>query len=183
MMMQRAKLGMAMFLISEAVFFFMLIVAFVYFRGSIGPEGANSLSLGATAAYTLCLAVSSFTMWRASASVESRNFGALRAWLAGTLVLGCIFLAGQGSEYARLLHQHITMSQGLFGTTFFTLTGFHGLHVLAGVLLLAVLLYIATSGDPAERQSVAVQAVALYWYFVDLVWLAIFAIVYLWMLL
>lgn len=182
-MMQRAKLGMAMFLISEAVFFFLLIAAFVYFRGASGPEAGRSLSLGATAVYTVCLAASNLTMWRASASIENQNFSAVRAWLGGTIVLGCVFLAGQGSEYARLFHQNITISAGLFGTTFFTLTGFHGLHVLAGILLLAILLYIATTSDPAERQAVAVQTVALYWYFVDLVWIAIFAVVYLWTLL
>lgn len=173
---------MAMFLISEGVFFFMLIAAFVYFRGPASPAAGN-LSLGATAIYTLCLAASSFTMWRASATSQRETLTGLRGWIAGTLALGCIFFAGQTSEYARLLHKNITISQGLFGATFFTLTGFHGLHVLFGILLLAVLLYIATAQNPPERRSAAVQTVALYWYFVDLVWIAIFAIVYLWTLL
>ena len=87
-------------------------------------------------------------------------------WLGITAALGLVFLAGQGSEYVRLFHQGVTMSQGLFGTTFFTLTGVHGLHLIVGLLLLAVV---------ADR-----QVVALYWYFVGAVWLVIFAVVYLW---
>ena len=85
------------------------------------------------------------------------------------MALGLAFLLGQGSEYLRLFHQQITISQSLFGTTFFTLTGLHGLHVAAGIAALAVAL-----GRPA-----IVKPIALYWQFVDLVWLAIFAVVYL----
>jgi heme/copper-type cytochrome/quinol oxidase subunit 3 len=163
-MRQRARLGMAMFLLSEAVFFFMLIAAFVYFRAASLAAAAANLNLGVTAVYTACLMASSFTMWRASAT-------GLRAWLGGTILLGAVFLFGQGSEYLRLFHQKITISQSLFGTTFFTLTGLHGLHVLVGIALLAILF---------GRRALAVDVVALYWYFVDIVWLAIFAIVYLW---
>jgi heme/copper-type cytochrome/quinol oxidase subunit 3 len=164
-MRQRARLGMAMFLLSEAVFFFMLIAAFVYFRTASIAAAAANLNLGTTAIYTVCLMASSFTMWRASAT-------GLRGWLFGTILLGAAFLFGQGSEYQRLFHQKITISESLFGTTFFTLTGLHGLHVLVGLVLLAILLGL-------ERR-VVVETVALYWYFVDVVWIAIFAIVYLW---
>jgi len=170
-MRQRARLAMAMFLLSEAVFFFMLIAAFVYFRAASLAVAAANLKLGATAVFTACLLASSFTMWRATVT-------RIRAWLGGTILLGGVFLVGQGSEYLRLFRQHITISQGLFGTTFFTLTGLHGLHVLVGIALLAILLGLAT-----ERRSVAVETIALYWYFVDVVWVAIFAIVYLWTLL
>jgi heme/copper-type cytochrome/quinol oxidase subunit 3 len=151
------------------VFFFMLIAAFVYFRAASLAAAAANLNLGPTAVYTACLVASSFTMWRAAAT-------GLRVWLGGTIVLGGAFLFGQGSEYLRLFHQKITISQSLFGTTFFTLTGLHGLHVLVGIVLLAILLGL-------KRNPVAVETVALYWYFVDIVWIAIFAIVYLWTLL
>jgi heme/copper-type cytochrome/quinol oxidase subunit 3 len=164
-MRQRARLGMAMFLLSEAVFFFMLIAAFVYFRAASVAAAAANLNLGTTAIYTVCLMASSFTMWRAAAT-------GLRCWLGGTILLGAVFLFGQGSEYLRLFHQKIRISESLFGTTFFTLTGLHGLHVLVGLVLLAILLGL-------ERR-VVVETVALYWYFVDVVWIAIFAIVYLW---
>ena len=171
-MRQPAKLGMAMFLLNEAVFFFMLIAAFVYFRSAGVPAAAANLNLPMSAIYTACLLASSFTMWRSVAS------GA-RAWLAGTLVLGAIFLFGQSLEYAHLLRRHVTISQNIFGATFFTLTGIHGLHVLVGLLLLAGLFALGGAAfRPAHRM--AVETIALYWYFVDAVWLAIFSIVYLW---
>jgi heme/copper-type cytochrome/quinol oxidase subunit 3 len=152
MMWTRAKLGMAMLILTESVFFFMLILAFVYFRDESVKTAAANLNLGAAAIYTVCLMASSFTIWRAQTGV--------------TMVLGAIFLVGQGSEYIRLLRRGITISQGLFGTTFFTLTGIHGLHVLIAILLLGF--------------SRAQPAVTMYWHFVTVVWLIIFTIVYLW---
>jgi heme/copper-type cytochrome/quinol oxidase subunit 3 len=148
----QAKLGMAMLILAESVFFFMLILAFVYFRDESVKTAAENLNLRNAAIYTICLVAGSFAIWRA-------HRGA-------TMVLGAIFLAGQGSEYVRLLRRGITISQGLFGTTFFTLTGVHGLHVLIGILLLGFVR--------------AQPAVAMYWHFVTVVWLVIFAIVYLW---
>jgi heme/copper-type cytochrome/quinol oxidase subunit 3 len=175
-MRQQARLGMALFLLSEAVFFFMLIAAFWYFRTATLPVAAANLKLGSTAVYTAALLASSFTMWRAASG------GATRGWLAATIVLGTVFLFGQTSEYLRLFRQNITISQNLFGTTFFTLTGFHGLHVLVGIVLLAVLAVLRGSSFESTK-SLAVKTVSLYWYFVDAVWIAIFAVVYLWSLL
>jgi cytochrome c oxidase subunit 3 len=172
--MQRARLGMALFLLNEAVLFFMLLVAFVYFRNSTLTTASKSLNLFAAAASTACLIASSLTMRRAAVT------GA-RSWIAGTLALGAIFLYGQGVEYLRLFAQRITISRNEFGTTFFTLTGVHALHVLVGILALAVFLLLNAkeSGLHAGRRS-ALDAVALYWYFVDAVWIAIFLTVYVW---
>jgi heme/copper-type cytochrome/quinol oxidase subunit 3 len=159
-----------MFLLSEAVFFFLLVAAYVYFRaGSLAAASAN-LRLGAAALFTLCLLASSFTMWRA---VVTR----VRGWLIGTVALGALFLIGQGTEYSRLIGQKITISQSLFGTTFFTLTGMHGIHVLAGIVTLGAVLLLARQGE--ERESGLLDAVAMYWYFVDGVWIVIFTVVYL----
>ena len=163
--MRQARLGMAMFLFSEAVFFFMLIAAFVYFRGPGFAGSAAHLNVGMEAVFTGCLIVSSIAMRRAAVT-------GLKLWLCVTIFLGAAFLYGLGIEYLRLFHQKITISQSLFGTAFFTLTGLHGLHVLAGMVLLAILL--------AVERPIALEMAALYWYFVDLVWIAIFAIVYLW---
>jgi heme/copper-type cytochrome/quinol oxidase subunit 3 len=151
----RAKLGMAMLILTESVFFFMLILAFVYFRDESVKTAAANLNLAASAIYTACLLASSFTMWR--------------TWASATMVLGSVFLVGQASEYLRLLRHGITISQGLFGTTFFTLTGIHGLHVLIGLVLLGL----------ARIHSAAMPAVSMYWHFVAVVWIVIFAIVYL----
>jgi heme/copper-type cytochrome/quinol oxidase subunit 3 len=164
-MRQSARLGMALFLLNEAVFFFMLISAFVYFRASSLPAAAANLKPGVTAIYTVCLLASSITVWRATAQGN-------RAWTCATLALGAVFLFGQGSEYLRLFQQNITVSQGLFGSTFFTLTGLHALHVLIGLVLLVVLL--------ATQNTLSPPSIALYWYFVDAVWLVIFSVVYLW---
>jgi cytochrome c oxidase subunit III len=167
-MRQRAQLGMALFLLNEAVLFSMLIAAFIYFRGSTLPIAAASLNLKEATIFTACLLASSFTMWRAAAAKAG-------TWIGATLALGVIFLVGQGSEYFRLFRQHVTISHSQFGATFFTLTGIHALHVIAGVLALAILL-----GTKLQSHSGAVQAIALYWYFVDAVWILIFATVYLW---
>ena len=171
-MRQQVRLGMAMFLISEAVFFFLLVAAFVYFRaGSLAAANAN-LRMGAGTLFTVCLLASSFTMWRAVKT-------GVRGWLIGTAALGALFLVGQGSEYSRLIGQKVTISQGLFGTTFFTLTGMHGLHVLAGVVTLGVVMLLPPGPQTNERESGLLDAVAMYWYFVDGVWIVIFAVVYL----
>src|SRR5581483_7261987 len=112
-----------------------LMAAFVYFRaGSLAAASAN-LRLGAAAVFTVCLLASSFTMWRAVVT-------GVRGWLIGTAALGTAFLVGQGTEYSRLIAQKVTISQGLFGTTFFTLTGIHGLHVLAGIVTLGAVLLL-----------------------------------------
>ncbi|HEV3329522.1 MAG TPA: cytochrome c oxidase subunit 3 [Bryobacteraceae bacterium] len=184
-MRQRARLGMAMFLLSEAVFFFMLIAAFVYFRTQSLAAARVNLSLGAAAVFTACLLASSFTMWRAAVT-------GLRGWLAGTIGLGGVFLFGQAREYQRLsiadagwtfytpYQTTYSPTKSLFGTTFLTLTGLHALHVLVGIVMLAILLGLASSRRSGRRHTVVVETVALYWYFVDIVWVAIFAIVYLW---
>jgi len=165
-MLRRARLGMAMFLLSEGVFFFMLLVAFVYFHPAPLPE----LAFGAGAAFTACLTASCFTMWRAAVSSTRDNANAVRGWLAATILLGAAFLVAQGDEYLRLF------SYGTSEATLFILAACHEVHVAAGILLLgSVFLFQA-----GEFRSIAVQTVALYWYFVTAVWIAIFSIVYLW---
>jgi cytochrome c oxidase subunit 3 len=134
---RRAELGMALFLIAETVFFFLLILAFAYFRAM--PQGISRLGWLLTA----LLLASTVSMWRAAA--ESR------LWLWVTIALGAAFLAGQAI---------------FFGTTFFTLAGVHGLHILAGLIALAV------------APSDAIKVVALYWYFFVVVWLAIVLVMY-----
>jgi heme/copper-type cytochrome/quinol oxidase subunit 3 len=176
------KLGMGLFLVSEATFFGFLIIAYVYFHNwvSSGPTAANSLDALRTGIYTVFLLASSFTIWRAERYLKCQQTDRFKRWLALTVLLGAVFLFGQGSEYARLYSRNVRVSSNVFGTSFFTLTGFHGLHVLLGVIGLAVLLGLAlldtfeTSGDSA------VGTMAMYWHFVDWIWLVIFSVVYLW---
>ena len=180
--MEKNKLAMLLFIANEAVFFLLLILAYValHRRTGTGPTAASSLDLAATSVYTVLLLSSSFTLWRAEVSHRRGRTRALRGWLAATIVLGAGFLFGQGREYAGLLSRNITISRDLFGTTFFTLTGFHGLHVFLGVVMLAVLLSLAVFGRSPEPSEGAMNAVSVYWHFVDAVWVIIFSVVYLW---
>lgn len=174
-------LAMILFLVSEGAFFLFLIIAYVYFHGSeqIGPTAANSLDPLKSGAFTIALLGSSFTMWRAEKGHASGNVGAFRCWLGATIVLGAIFLVGQAAEYRHLYAANVTVSRNVFGSSFFTLTGFHGLHVFLGVVALLVLLGVAGKGSNAVGRS-AVRTLALYWHFVDWVWVVIFSVVYLW---
>lgn len=187
-MVEKSKLGMGLFIASEATFFLFLILAYVYFRRSVtaGPTAANSLDPLKTGIYTIFLLASSLTVWLAGRSLQRGSSRMLRVWLLVTVALGAIFLFGQGREYARLLSLDVTVSRNLFGTTFFTLTGFHGFHVMVGVIALAVLLGLAVAGqfigEGKERRAEAVEAISMYWHFIDAVWVVIFAVVYLWVL-
>lgn len=181
-MMEKNKLGMVLFLGSEVAFFAVLILAYIYYYGQYadGPTAPTVLDPLITGMFTLCLLLSSFTLWRAQRSIEEARLGALRGWLLATVVLGAIFLLGQGWEYAQLIGKNVTIGRGLFATTFFTLTGMHGLHVVSGLVALAILFGLALGGHLTRARSVAVATVELYWHFVDGVWIVIFAIIYLW---
>ena len=95
-------------------------------------------------------------------------------------MLGTVFLVGQGLEYRDLLLHNVTMERSLFATTFFTLTGFHGLHVFIGLALLSVLWALAIFGGEDEPRQTATESISLYWHFVDIVWVVIFGVVYVW---
>jgi cytochrome c oxidase subunit 1/cytochrome c oxidase subunit I+III len=179
------KLGMLLFLGGEAIFFALLILAYLYYRGqwvTTGGPTAKVLDVGRTGVFSVFLFSSSLTIWLAERALRRGGQGLARLWLLATVVLGAIFLVGQGMEYAQLFRERIFISTGLFGTTFFTLTGFHGLHVFVGLVALSILLVLAVAGDFKGRRRVALETVSLYWHFVDAVWVVIFAIVYLWTL-
>ena len=176
------RLGMLLFVASEAVFFILLILAYVFYHhaASNGGEAARVLDTSRTAVFSLFLFASSATVHRAGASLRRRNVPALRGWLIATVVLGGVVLLGQAREYAGLIHRDITISRDLFGTTFFTLTGFHGLHVLLGLVLLALLVLLSTRRSVGLLEGGLLEGVSIYWHFVDAVWVVIFAVVYLW---
>jgi len=179
--------GTALFLASEAVFFALLILAFVYYSknvflapASAPPNAGRVLDPGKTGLYTIALLASSLTIWWAGHSLKRGNQRMMRLSLFATVILGAIFLYGQGREYQRLISQNVTISRNLFGSTFFTLTGFHGLHVFMGLVAIAILFGLALAGTFKKPYSVAIEAISLYWHFVDVVWIVIFATVYLW---
>jgi heme/copper-type cytochrome/quinol oxidase subunit 3 len=179
---EKNRLGMLLFVASEASFFSILISAYIYYQGPLvpGPNASNSLHLPLTAIYTVCLLSSSLTMVMAGRSVERDDQRGTVVWLLATILLGGIFLFGQVREYIGLLTENIAPSTNLFGTTFFTLTGFHGLHVFGGLVALAILTVLALAGDFKGARATPVEVVSIYWHFVDIVWVFIFSVVYLW---
>ena len=147
-----------------------------------GPSASNSLNPLRTGIYTVALLASSFTVRRAEKCYSRCRNSAFFNWLLTTILLGAIFSFGQGREYVHLYRANVTVSRDIFGTAFFTLTGFHGLHVLLGLIALAILLGVTLTDKSTGSQSSAVSAIATYWHFVDWVWVVIFSIVYIWAL-
>jgi len=180
-MIERSKLGMLCFIGSEVFFFGVLIITYLVYRpwSNADPSVSSSLDPRTTALFTVLLLASSLTLWRAERSAERARQGRLRAWLLATVLLGAAFLIGQGREYLVLLSNGVTVDRNLFGSTFFALTGFHGLHVLSGLLALVVMLGLALGDRIHGPRQAGLGAIGWYWHFVDVVWLVIFGLVYL----
>jgi cytochrome c oxidase subunit 3 len=136
-------------------------------RADVWPDPRSRLALAPAAAMTFALLASSLTMTLATRATEVR---ARRGWLLATLALGLAFLAGAAVEYA---HLAMGLASDLFASSFYVITGFHGLHVLAGVVAIGFMLR-------AKVGAKAVETTGLYWHFVDVVWMPIFSILYLW---
>ncbi len=180
--MDRRKLGMLIFIASEAVFFLLLILAFLYFRyqNPTAQFSANNLDTLKTLIFTVCLVASSVTVWLAERSLKQSKAGRVILWLAATVILGLVFLAGQSLEYFNLFDKNIDIRTNTFSSSFFTLTGFHGLHVFSGIVALATLAGLGFIGLFKRAKGLLVlQTVSYYWHFVDAVWLVIFTVVYL----
>jgi cytochrome c oxidase subunit 3 len=173
--------GMLLFISSEVMFFGGLFATYFSSRASFAgewgpPPGAPELEILPIALpITIILLVSSLTMHQAVRAIRSGNSGGLRMWLAVTLGLGVLFLAGQLYDYTQL---GFGVSDGVYGTVFYTLTGFHGAHVFGGAVGLLILVSRAGQGQFSARNHVAVEAVSYYWHFVDVVWVALFTTLY-----
>ena len=174
------KLMMKLVVATEGLFFLCLLMVFVYFSLAPGfrEHQQAALDIRTTGAFTLVLFASSFTYWRAEASFRQGAPGRLKLWLLATILLGSVFLFGQAQEFLGLFHRDINLSSGTFGTSFFTLTGFHGLHVLAGLVILSILVVLAFLGDYDRPKSTVISTVGIYWHFVDIVWAVVFTVVY-----
>ena len=175
------KLGIWTLIGSEAVFFSALIVTYIVLRGRsiTGPLPQQVLDIPLTAVNTFVLICSSLTMVSALAAIQAGAVRRLRIFLVATMVLGLTFLGGQATEFTMLANHGLSLSVNLFGASFFTLTGFHGAHVLAGVIWIGFVLARSLRGGITQEKHASVELVGLYWHFVDLVWIIIFTIVYL----
>jgi cytochrome c oxidase subunit I len=179
-------LGVLAFISSEAVFFICLILTYIDYRNrSASGPAPGDLDVGRTVLFSFALFASSGTIYMAERHLDRGSIAGFRRWLLATIGLGAIFLAGQIYEYRTLYHEGIKIHDNLFTSAFFTLTGFHGLHVLIGLIALSAVAFLTFRGAISDDQDHhgGVQAVATYWHFVDAVWVVILSIVYLWTLL
>ncbi|MEE8043903.1 MAG: heme-copper oxidase subunit III [Thermodesulfobacteriota bacterium] len=176
------KMLIKFFIASESIFFVMLILAYINFHGSEveGPNAVNSLNPLRTGIFSLFLLASSLSVWLAGRSLVTKNHFMMKIWILVTIILGAVFIYGQASEWLGLIAQNITISRNVFGSTFFTLTGFHGFHVCVGLLMLSILLGLAMFGDFKGPKSDGVECVSIYWHFVDGVWIVVYSVIYLW---
>jgi cytochrome c oxidase subunit 3 len=178
--MPTALVGMLLFIASEVMFFGGLFATYFNARQALGPEewhapGGGHLDLPLAAVLTVILVASSFTMQFGVWAIRRGDTGGLRMWTAITLGLGVLFLGGQLYDYSQL---GFGIADGPFGTTFYTLTGFHGAHVFGGAVGLAIVLARTLRGQFSARNHVAVEAVSMYWHFVDVVWIGVFTTIY-----
>jgi cytochrome c oxidase subunit 3/cytochrome o ubiquinol oxidase subunit 3 len=174
--------GMLAFLLSEVAFFGTLIAVYVAFLGQdrVGPTPAEALSLPLVVVTTICLLSSSVTVHLAEGALRRGAQGGFCLWWAATIVLGVAFLLGTAFEWRELIERHgLTISRNLFGTTYYTLVGFHGLHVSAGVVALLIVLGLTLRRQVTAANRTGAELVAWYWHFVDVVWVVVFTVVYL----
>ena len=175
-------LGMVLFIASEVMFFGGLFGAYFTIRSAATqwpPEGTPHLTTLYAAVLTAILVSSSVTMQFGVWAIRRNDQRRLMLWLAVSLLLGLCFLAGQANEYRMLIEEGMTLSSGVFGSTFFTLTGFHGAHVAGGAAFILIVLLRARSGQFTARYHDTVEMASYYWHFVDVVWIGLFSTIYL----
>jgi len=175
----RGRVGMFSLIAAEAAIFTIFVVAYLFYVGKslTGPMPRDVLS--APVFYTICLLSSSLTIHLAAKSLRRGSvlsFGVL--WLA-TIMLGAAFLYGTAIEWRRLIYQEgLTISTNLFGTTYYSLVGLHGFHVVVGLLSLSIVMVLTMMGSVGSEHAERVDVLSLYWHFVDAVWIVVFTVVY-----
>jgi cytochrome c oxidase subunit 3 len=182
--------GVVIFIASEVMFFAALFTAYFYLRAQ-QPEWAppDAARPGAfpfrgdvgeilPTINTIILVSSSFVLQFGVNALKRGDRRGFIRMLALTIVMGTIFLAGQGYEYAKLFSEHLVPQSGLFGGVFFGLTGFHGAHVSGGVIFMGVVLLRALAGQFDAHRHLAVEAASIYWHFVDVVWIGLYSTIY-----
>jgi cytochrome c oxidase subunit 3 len=172
------RVGTIVWLASELMFFAGLFAAYFTIRASVDPWPPEGVELETLQAglFTVLLVASSGTMQLAHRAAERRRLRPTRGWLAATLALGTVFMAGQAIEYAA---NDFTIGSHAYGSIYYLMTGLHGLHVIGGLAAMLMLL-LRTSVDRTLRdQEPGVAVVSYYWHFVDVVWLGLFATLYL----
>jgi cytochrome c oxidase subunit 3 len=176
----RGTIGMICLIIAEAAIFMIFFVAYIYYIGKslTGPYPADVLELPIFG--TICLLSSSFTVHYAVAALRKQNFRGCSIGLAATVLLGFLFLFGTAKEWYHLIYDDgLTIRTNLFGTTFYSLVGLHATHVIIGLIMLCIALYVSVTGRIREAHAERLDVLSLYWHFVDGIWVVVFTIVYL----
>ncbi len=175
------KLGMWLFLGSEFLLFGGLISTYMLYRGRVsdGPTPGQVFDIPFTSVTSFVLLMSSLTMVLAVAAMTRGEKQRAALWLVTTAILGATFVGGQVYEFTVFYNEGLGFTTSLFASSFYTLTGFHGAHVTAGVVMLLALAFILYRGRIPGQKAEVVEIVGLYWHFVDLIWIVIFGLVYL----
>jgi cytochrome c oxidase subunit 3/cytochrome o ubiquinol oxidase subunit 3 len=175
------KLAMWLFLGSECLLFGGLISTYMLYRGRTegGPTPEEIFDIPFTSVSSFVLLMSSLTMVLAVANAKRGDIRRTRLWLVTTALLGATFVGGQVYEFTAFYREGLGFTTSLFGSSFYTLTGFHGMHVTVGIIMLLSLTFITQRGRITGDRAEVVEIVGLYWHFVDIVWIVIFTLVYL----
>ncbi len=166
-------------IIGESAIFTIFVVAYIFYIGKslYGPTPQQVLEVPIF--NSICLLSSSLTIWLAERSLERNKIKSFGAWWGLTWILGVVFLFGTAVEWHKLIYiDGLTISTNLFGTTFYSLVGLHAFHVIVGLLMLLIVLIFTLAGGIREEHSERIQVLALYWHFVDAVWVVVFTVVY-----
>jgi len=180
-----AKAGMLAFLLSEVAFFSTLITTYVVFlretkAADPGPAQVFKDDMPLVLAATICLLASSVTIHLAEGALHRGRRDSFLGFWGLTILLGATFLACTAKEWYKLInHFGLTISRNMFGSTFFTLVGFHAAHVTVGLVILSIIWLLAWRRDVSAQNPTGVEVVSWYWHFVDGVWIVVFSLVYL----
>ena len=174
------KLGMWTFLGSEFLFFGGFVAAFLlYLDTTAGGPGVEIFDIPFTSISSFVLLMSSLTMVLAHHAHTKGDMRRMRLWILATAGQGAVFLGGQVFEFNVFFREGLELSTSPFATSFYVVTGFHGLHVFVGILLLGSLYVLSLTGKIKPNQDVKTEMIGLYWHFVDIIWVIIFTVVYL----
>ncbi len=176
----RGVVAMACLITAESAIFSIFVVAYLYYIGRdvTGPTPKQVLDIPIFG--TVCLLSSSFFIWLAERAIEHSKMKAFALWWSITVLLGIIFLTDTGVEWHKLIfHDHLTISTNLFGTTFYSLVGLHATHVVVGLLMMLIVLAFSLTRRIHPEHGERVKVLAMYWHFVDGVWVVVFTVVYL----
>ena len=175
----RGRVGMFGLIAAEAAIFTIFVVAYLFYVGKslTGPMPKDVLSVPIF--YTICLLSSSLTIHLAVKALRRGNVRVFGDWWLVTIVLGAAFICGTAMEWNRLIyHDGLTISTNLFGTTYYSLVGLHGFHVVVGLLALSMVMVFTLLGNVRSEHAERVDVLSLYWHFVDAVWVIVFTVVY-----